>query len=510
MAGPWEKYGAPAAPQPAGPWTKQYLKPGPAPAAPAPQMSTAEDVLRSAGSGLMTGTVGVAGMPGDISNMMFEAGNWVGDRLGLPNSDKGREFYESTRILPTSPEIQGAITEVTGIEPHTPQTTPGKYVNTAASFVPGAVAFGGAKTGGQTVADALKFGIVPGVASEAAGQATEGTKLEPYARVAAALAAGGFMAAKSKPAAAGTAPSLDELRDASRALYKQAEAQGLVVEAQKWSDSVDDIIATITSKGIDPTLHPDAVAALKRLEASKGVAPRLEDIDMLRQLALDASQSVKPADAMRGSMMVEKIDDFMNGLTQADVLAGDPAAAVDLITNARKLWSQRAKGQIIAELIYKAENAAGPNYNAAGIETALRQKFRALADNSAKMKMFSPDERQAILNVVRGAPMDYALRLIGKLAVRGPVSGMANLGIGLAMRQPGASVASAMIGEGARGLVTNITKGRVAAVDALVRRGVPLAPPVWREGQGVLPWSLNYIDRSLEGSSREGKPAPVR
>ena len=36
----------------------------------------------------------------------------------------------------------------------------------------------------------VKFGIVPGAASEAAGQATEGTPIEPYARTAAALAGG--------------------------------------------------------------------------------------------------------------------------------------------------------------------------------------------------------------------------------------------------------------------------------------------------------------------------------
>lgn len=78
------------------------------------------------------------------------------------------------------------------VEPVTapqPQSRLGEYARTAGEFVPGAAAFGG-----TSPTNLLRFGIVPGVASETAGQLTEGVTVagqdvEPYARIAAALAA---------------------------------------------------------------------------------------------------------------------------------------------------------------------------------------------------------------------------------------------------------------------------------------------------------------------------------
>lgn len=75
----------------------------------------------------------------------------------------------------------GAVSEFTGVEP---QTTAGEFTRTAGEFLPGAAAFGG-----LSPSNLLRFGIVPGLASEAAGQATEGTAAEPFARAGAALAA---------------------------------------------------------------------------------------------------------------------------------------------------------------------------------------------------------------------------------------------------------------------------------------------------------------------------------
>jgi hypothetical protein len=75
---------------------------------------------------------------------------------------------------------------VTTLEPYQPQTTPGQFAETIGEFVPGA-ALAPEEGLGKAVA---KYGVAPAVASEAAGQATEGTPLEPYARAAAGVGAG--------------------------------------------------------------------------------------------------------------------------------------------------------------------------------------------------------------------------------------------------------------------------------------------------------------------------------
>lgn len=59
----------------------------------------------------------------------------------------------------------------------------GQFARTVGQFVPGAL------LGGASPANLARFAVAPGVASEAAGQLTEGSEFEPLARAGAALAA---------------------------------------------------------------------------------------------------------------------------------------------------------------------------------------------------------------------------------------------------------------------------------------------------------------------------------
>lgn len=150
------------------------------------QPSIGTDVAKSIGSGLVTGTEYLLGLPGDMQRGMKQGGDWVAEKLfGAPDpatKSKMDELAAVAKPLPSSSDIQGVVNKTTGFTPYQPKTTPGKYANRAAEFLPGGVLTG-------TVGGAIRFGVLPGLASEGAGQATEGTRAEPYARLAAALAA---------------------------------------------------------------------------------------------------------------------------------------------------------------------------------------------------------------------------------------------------------------------------------------------------------------------------------
>lgn len=150
--------------------------------------STFGDVAKSAGIGLAKGAIGVAGMLGDASHIIGDLrdryiANPASRLLGLKEVDLSRRDPAS---VIGSEAIQRAIESQTG-EFYKPKTTAGRYAQTAAEFVPGALLTGG----GGAIGNAVRFGVVPGLASEAAGQQFEGTKAEPYARMITALLAGG-------------------------------------------------------------------------------------------------------------------------------------------------------------------------------------------------------------------------------------------------------------------------------------------------------------------------------
>ena len=153
------------------------------------------DIAKSGASGLTEGAFGIAGLPGDVNQMAMKAGHAVaeffaGRKLPMPpgldqmviNAIRGHPVMETggPKIFPTSQDLM----DRTGVSDmlHKPTTALGGYAETAASMVPGGVAFGGTRDLASGVENAIRYGVIPGITSEAAGQATQGTPIEPVAR----------------------------------------------------------------------------------------------------------------------------------------------------------------------------------------------------------------------------------------------------------------------------------------------------------------------------------------
>lgn len=144
----------------------------------AQEPSTASDVMKSAGSGLVHGVTGAMGLPGDIEELMRAGWNGVApESLRVTGNEVGGIKPATTHDIESATGIEGNL--------HEPQTTAGKFARTVGEFAPLGLALGP----GGLARKAITQVAAPGVASEAAGQATEGTTAEPYARAAAAMAA---------------------------------------------------------------------------------------------------------------------------------------------------------------------------------------------------------------------------------------------------------------------------------------------------------------------------------
>ena len=136
-------------------------------AQPKAPVSTAEDVAKSAGTGLAKGVIGALGTPGDLSNLLAKgskvAGDYIAGKLGLEKSPE-----VAPPLLPTSGGIQTAVEGQTG-DFYKPQTTAGKFAGTAATFAGNPLSYvgpGGLIAKGVTAA-------LSGVGSEAGTQLTQ-------------------------------------------------------------------------------------------------------------------------------------------------------------------------------------------------------------------------------------------------------------------------------------------------------------------------------------------------
>lgn len=144
----------------------------------------AGELIRGGAAAITRGFADVAALPGNMVQLGVGASNWARGKMGLDpiNLDEQAIGGAVVNAIPTSEDTRGALSAVTGgASDYVAPGTAGEYVSTVGEFTGGA----GLMTGPGTM---VRYGVAPGLASEAAGQATEGTAAEPWARAIAPIA----------------------------------------------------------------------------------------------------------------------------------------------------------------------------------------------------------------------------------------------------------------------------------------------------------------------------------
>lgn len=178
---------------------KKSAAPAVAPAPEAP--STLGDMAASFGSGIVRGTAELGMLPLTGSRMLDKGVNFVanqGDDLirSIMGSEPRTYDYNDPIKGNGFDAAQDAVRGVMDNNLYAPRTMPGEFAETVGEFVaPGGLpsrsvraAPGIARKAGEYAADFVRNAVTPGVASEAAGQVTEGTSYEAPARLVGALA----------------------------------------------------------------------------------------------------------------------------------------------------------------------------------------------------------------------------------------------------------------------------------------------------------------------------------
>lgn len=405
---------------------------GQAPKAAQEQPSAIADAFSSFAAGAGRGAADLVGLPGTIGDLArtgFQAGLSGGYRLATgawpeTNSDSAVERF----FAGPSPEVEQALigggsmplsgnqmraglSAVTGgATDYQPQTTAGEYARTIGEFFPGAMSLGG---GG--LANVARYGILPAVTSETAGQATDGTALEPYARVAGALAGGiagsriGRPTALKPPSAAEIRQSAgyNQLDDAMRNARLTGDAYRNVVR-DVWKEAQDFGLTTDLKSRFGGTLRD----FLQRAEASGGAS--LHDLELLRRsLRNAAGNTLDKSSQALSAKLVDKLDDAVDALSASQIAASGASGrpVVDALKEARSAYRTGMKAQLVEDAMQRAQSAAS------GMENGLRVEFRKLVNNPRLARNFTAAEREAIKSVAEGNFTTNALRWLGTFGV---------------------------------------------------------------------------------------------
>lgn len=305
-------------------------------------------------------------------------------------------------------------------------------------------------------------------------------------------AAGGALAARGVRAAA---PSVDDLRAAGQAAYQQADQAGVIFTPSAVSRLKSAIGQKLVGIGYDPALQPGAAAVVKRIDDLAGQNVTLSGLDSLRKVASNGFIPGNKSNNKAIGDIISSIDDLVTSPNAAEVLTGDAQGASSALKAAREMWSRLSKAERISDAVEKAELRAASTGSGGNTDNAIRQNLRRILE---KPRGFSPEELAALEKVVKGSPVQNALRLAGKLSPQGNGL-MAALGIGGTMVNPMVGVAS-LGGMGAKAAADAMTKGNVAVIDALIRNGgTPAQRPLTPIAQAIVQALTRAAGQQLPG-----------
>lgn len=303
----------------------------------------------------------------------------------------------------------------------------------------------------QDIGEGAGFGLVGGALGNVAGEAIS---------AGVGKVAGLF---NKKP----DIPSVEKLRDMAKDAYQRADDAGVIFNPQGIQRLSADIKTQLADFGFDPALQPRVVAVLNRLDGLSQGNVTLKGMDTLRKVANNARLSQDPSERMIGGRVIEALDDFVENVRPGEVMAGDAQAGSEALREARGLWSRVRKTEMVEGAVEKAELRAASTGAGGNADNATRQNMRRILEKERGLK---PDERAALETVVRGTPGQNALRLAGKFAPTGVVSGVLSGGAGLGLLGP-AGLAIPLAGAGAKAVADRMTGKNVNKLVEILRAG---------------------------------------
>lgn len=289
----------------------------------------------------------------------------------------------------------------------------------------------------RQIAASLPAGTVGQLTTEATGSPIAGT-------IASAVTAVPFALGAKTPS-----PTVEQVKQAAKEQYDVAKLSGLEFKNNAFKKNAIDIQKTLIAEGFDKDLHPSVNAAINRL-VKDGTPKTLQNVETLRKIAKAPASSINADERRLAQIMVDKFDNFVENAQPNQLVSKKDFNATSVLKDARKLYSQAKKGELLDDIFNSAELRAEANFSQSGMENALRRRLVNLADNKKLMRTFTPDERKAITDAAKGGSIQNALRFVGKLAPTGIVSGGGSVGLGYLAGGPTGAIAAPLIGSAAR------------------------------------------------------------
>lgn len=279
----------------------------------------------------------------------------------------------------------------------------------ALSQAPGVT--GGLKAIGTEAARRPVGQVLTAPVATAVGQTTTELTDNPLAGLAAGVATGA--AGGVRPTKRTAVPTADELTARAKANYEILDNSKFELDNNEFGKVMGDMGAGLRKDGYDPRIMPKVQVALDNLAQNN--AKTVQELGTLRTMIGNAANSSDAKERLVGVKLLDKFDDYVLNAPPSAAVNADPAA-MKAWKDARADYAKMKKSETITTILANADVAQGSK------EASIASQLSSLAKNPKKMRVFTPEEQEAIREAAKGGTLQVMLRTIGKLTPLTPAA----------------------------------------------------------------------------------------
>ena len=353
---------------------------------------------------------GVLGLPEDAANLWNLGARGLAklaNVAGVPGSDYD-PAKDDVHVPAWFNKAKGTIED----QLHTPQNDTERWLDWGGQFAP-AIATGPEGLAGKGMTAAAKVlakravlqAAVPAMASNAAGAATSGTELESYARIGAALLAGGL----GTKGAAPEAVTSETVSDLANKNFDTFRAAPVTIKPDVVESAAKNIQNDLASSGLSKAPANDFVS--QYIGNNKPVS--LNQLQETRSLLGKAAKRSDTPEGVAAIRAKQGFDALMDSLTPTDTVVGANAlpGAMDALRQGRR--NSAVANQLA---LIEGKQQAGIDNAAVNVthdqDLATRKQLNSLLKSRAAMRKLSSYEDD-IRAAAHGKPLMKAAGKVG-------------------------------------------------------------------------------------------------
>jgi hypothetical protein len=272
-------------------------------------------------------------------------------------------------------------------------------------------------------------------------------------------------ALRKKPTLIETAPSSAALAEESTRYFNKAKQSGVELNPEYFGNMMISIGGDLRELGYDARTMPKVAAALDQLQ-NKEIPKDFQELSVLRRFIRNAQRSKEPDEKMVATRLKNEFDDYIANMPDSSIIGGNKEGLADW-KKGRDIYAKLSKSEVFEDMLDKAEIRDSK----LSTEQYLHNKLLQLSEDDRRMRLFTPEEQEAIRSAAKGTGMQNFLAAAGKYNLRNLSATTMGSLLGLGLAGPVGAIVAPVVGGIAKYKATKIRKGDVENLAAMVRAG---------------------------------------